>query len=173
MRSSHCPRGLPNEWSQTSPYTAVCRHGRADSRATMRLFATASAEALLSPESAQPHNWQRTEPLRNPVRPFQLESEHPKPPSRECGAALGESRASRNLSVHSSDQYPDARCIWRVLASCEITESLTESYRSIAEACSPESRAGGRGLGGLESQFARTWETCHCRSLQSSYAGGG
>jgi hypothetical protein len=58
------------KWSQTSLYTAVCRYGRADLRAMMRLFATTSAEALLSLESAQPHNWQRTEPLRNPVRPF-------------------------------------------------------------------------------------------------------
>lgn len=71
MRSAHWLRGLlPKECPQTSLDSAVCRCGRADSCAMVRPLATASAEALLSLESAQPHNWQRTEPLRNPVQPF-------------------------------------------------------------------------------------------------------
>ena len=107
MRSAHWLRGLlPKECSQTSLDSAVCRCGRADSCAMVRPFATASAEALLSPESAQLHIRQRTEPLRNPVRPVLTCGRTPKAQSSKCGVALGESRASRNLSVHSSDQSP-------------------------------------------------------------------
>jgi hypothetical protein len=107
MRSAHWLRGpLPKECSQTSLYAAVCHYGCANSRAMMLLPATTSAEALLSPESAQLHIRQRTEPLRNPVRPVLTCGRTPKAQSSKCGVALGESRASRNLSVHSSDQSP-------------------------------------------------------------------
>ena len=133
MRSAHWLRGLlPKECSQTSLDSAVCRCGRADSCAMVRLFATTSAEALLPPESAQPHNWQRTEPLRNPVRPFQYAGEHPKPQSSKCGTALGESWASRNLSVHSSDQYPQksASFLMNALLSFHRNCSKTDTRRT-------------------------------------------